>query len=110
MGVINLEDIEPGMTLECNIVNRNGLVLLRGEEEITQKHLRILRMWGITEAAIKGVGREEVMDKFAAKIDPRLLEEATTKAYEIFRHNDRKHPFIKELLRLATLRFARHLR
>ena len=108
MGLINLDNIESGMTLGRDIVNRNGLALLKAGEKITEKHLRILKMWGITEADIKGVDKEEILQKSAAEIDPRVLEEASAKVNEIFRHTDREHPFIEELIRLVTLRLARH--
>jgi hypothetical protein len=109
MGVINLDDIEPGMILCRDITNRNGLVLLTAGDEITEKRLKILRMWGITEADIKGIEKEEMLDKATAGIDPRLIEEATLKTLEIFRHTDRTHPFIKELLQLVRLRLVRRL-
>ena len=109
MGVINLKDIQPGMILGRDIISRNGVVLLKAGEEFTEKKLGILRTWGITEADIKGIGKEEILEKAVAGIDPRILEEATTKAREIFRHTDREHPFIKELFRLVTLRLARDL-
>lgn len=109
MGVINLEDIESGMILGRDIINRTGLVLLKAGEEITERHLRILRTWGITEADIKGIEKEEIMEKAEAEIDPQVLEEATTKALEIFRHTDREHPFIKELFQLVKLRLVGHL-
>ncbi len=108
MGVITLEDIESGMILGHDIIHGNGLVLLKAGEEITEKHLRILKMWGITEADIKGIDKEEMLGKATADIDPRVLEEAAVKVNEIFRHADREHPFIKELIRLVTLRLARH--
>ena len=60
MSVINLEDIKPGMTLVGEVRNRRGQVLLAGEIEITEKHLRVLRMWGVTEAEIEGVEREQL--------------------------------------------------
>lgn len=109
MGVINFEDIKPGMILSRDIISRNGVVLLNAGKEITEKHLRILGMWGISEADIKGIDREDMLNKTAAEIDPRFLEEATRKAHEIFRHTDREHGFIKELFRLVTLRLARDL-
>jgi len=109
MGVINLEDIESGMILCRDIISKNGLVLLKTGQEITEKNLGILRIWGITEADIKGIDKEEILDKKTAEIDPRILEEATTKAREIFRHTDLGHPFIKELFRLVMLRLARDL-
>ena len=110
MGMLNLDDIEPGMTLGRDIVNRNGLVLLKAEEQITERHLRILKMWGVTEADIKGVGKEDIEQKTAAEIDPRILEEAAARVNDLFRHADRGQPFINELARLVTLRLARRLK
>jgi hypothetical protein len=109
MGLINLENMEPGMILGRDITNRTGLVLLRAGQEITEKHLKILRTWGITEADIKGIEKEEIVNKAVAEIDPQILEEAKIKACEILRHTDQEHPFIKELFRLITLRLARNL-
>ena len=109
MGSISLDDIEPGMILGRDITNRTGLVLLRAGVEITEKHLKILRTWGITEADIKGIEKEDIVNKAAAEIDPRILEEAKIKAGEIFRHTNQEHPFIEELFRLITLGLARNL-
>jgi hypothetical protein len=109
MGVINIEHIESGMILGRDITNRNGLVLLKAGKEVTEKHLKILSMWGITEADIKGIDKEEIMHKATVEIDPQIIEEAKMKAREIFRHTDQEHPFIRELFRLVTLHFARHL-
>ena len=108
MGIINLENIEAGMILRSDIKAKNGMILLRAGNEITQRHLKILRMWGVTEADIEGEDREEILSKAAAQIDPLLLQEAEAKAHRLFRHGDREHPFMKELLRLVTLRFARN--
>ena len=107
MGVINLEDMEPGMIIGRDVLTRRGLVLLKAGQEITEKKLEILKTWGITEADIKGVDKEEVLDEKVAEIDPRLLEEATTQARELFKHTDREHLFIKELFHLVTFRLAR---
>jgi hypothetical protein len=104
MGIINIEDIKAGMILGKDLKDRSGLVLLSAGHEITEKHLKILRMWGIMEADIQGVTREETISKAASHIDPVLLQEAESQIREQFLHADLKNPFVNELFRLLTLR------
>jgi hypothetical protein len=108
MGIINLEDIQPGMILETEIQDYSGRLLLGAGSEITEKHLKIFKMWGITKADIRGIEKEEVAVRATAQIDPLLLEEAEAEGRELFRHTDLEHPCIKELFRLITLRMVRH--
>lgn len=108
MGIINLEDIQPGMTLGAEVKDYTGRVLLCAGSEITCKHLKILKMWGITEADIRGIEKEEVALKTTAQLDPLLRQEAEAQGRELFRHTDLEHPFIKELFRLFTVRIVRH--
>lgn len=108
MGNINIDDIESGMVLDGDVKDRTGHVLLVAGTTITDKHIRIFKMWGITDAEIKGVDKEEVVAKAAAQIDPALLADAETRNTELFRHTNLKHPVVEELFRLTTLRNARH--
>ncbi|NVL91299.1 MAG: hypothetical protein HWN69_10000 [Desulfobacterales bacterium] len=107
MGIINLEDIQPGMILDAEVKDRSGRLLLGAGSEITEKHLRIFKMWGVTEADIRGIEKEEIAVETAAEIDPLLLQEAEAQGRELFHHTDLEHPFIKELFRLFTLRMVR---
>ncbi len=104
MGILNFEDLQPGMILADDIHDRNGLILLGKGHEMTEKDLRILMMWGVTEADIEGIDREEVISAAAAQFDPLLLQKAEEQIRERFCHTDQNHPFIKELFRLMTLR------
>jgi len=106
MGTINLEDIQPGMFLEEAIEDRSGRILLGAGEEVTERHIRIFKMWGVTEAAVKNVGEEDVSAKTAASVDPVLLRETQNTLRESFRHTDMGHAFNKEFLRLLSLRMA----
>jgi len=107
MGVINIDDIQPGMVLAAPVTDRRGRVLLGAGCEITEKQLRILRMWGVIEADIQGVERAEVAAKAVTDLDPALLERAETGARRLFAHMDLSHPAVQELFRLCTLRLAR---
>jgi hypothetical protein len=108
MGIILLEDIQPGMILNNNLKDRSGRILLGEGTEITEKHLRILKMWGVLEADIQGVERESVMQKVNIPFDPALQEEVETELNQQFRHTDRQHPLISELFRLISQRRILH--
>jgi hypothetical protein len=92
------------MTLAADVKDRNGRVLLAAGAEITEKHIRIFRMWGATGADIEGVAREQIISQAAAAIDPALLREAETQIASLFGRANKEHPAMNELFRLATLR------
>ncbi len=108
MGIINLEDIQTGMILDADVKDDRGRVLLSTGTEITEKHLKVFKMWGVTEADIQGVQKEEASVKSTANLDPALLQEAEALGLQLFRHTNLKQPFMKELFRLFTLRMVRH--
>lgn len=103
MGVISLDAIEPGMILAGDVKDRSGRVLLSTGAEISEKHLRIFKMWGILTVSVRGEEQEETRSNTDSEIDPDLLREAERKTVELFCHNDLAHPFIRELFRLVTL-------
>jgi len=107
MGILNFEDLQPGMILAGDIKDRSGRILLGKEHTLTEKDLRILKMWGVTEAQIDGVDREEVISRVASQCDPAILEKIEKCLRERFCHTDQSHPFVKELFRLMRLRAVR---
>ncbi|MBI3128926.1 MAG: hypothetical protein HYZ11_15075 [Candidatus Tectomicrobia bacterium] len=111
MGVINLENIEAGMVLAADAKARNGRVLLPAGNALTGKHLQIFKAWGVTEADIEGVTRQDVAAAAAAEsqVEPRLLERAQAILQERFRHVEDGHPFAEELRRLCLLRTVKKL-
>ncbi len=100
---LTLDAIEPGMILATEVKDRNGRVLLSAGAEITEKHLRIFKMWGILGAMVLGGQTEEEPHKHPLEIDPDQLRKAEQRTADLFCHNDLNHPFIKELARLVTL-------
>ena len=106
MGVINIDNIEPGMVLAMDVKDRAGRILMAAGNEVTEKHLRIFRMWGVTEADVQGVEMDDVTAKATMAVDPEQLRRANDRMQALFVHANTENPFMKELLRLATLRAA----
>lgn len=107
MGKVNLDDIKPGMKIEKDVQDRSGRVLLRAGTEITERHLNIFRTWGVTEADIESMSREEVAAPGAREPDPEALQAAEAFIDPLFAHTDSNHAAVRELKRVCVLRHVR---
>jgi DNA-directed RNA polymerase subunit H (RpoH/RPB5) len=61
MGELNINDLQPSMVLAQDVKNKHGLLLLRKEKALTGKDISLLKIWGISEADIRGIDREQVV-------------------------------------------------
>lgn len=59
MGIVALEEIRPGMILASDLRTRQGRLLLPKQSVITHNHLRMARIWGITEADIEDIDNDQ---------------------------------------------------
>lgn len=105
MAIIPIDNLAAGMVLKSNVCDRSGRMLLPAGGELTERHLKIFRTWGVLEADIVGDdGAETTQDFIIEDIDPARLAEAEEQVRWIFRRNDLEHPAIKELMRLCITR------
>jgi hypothetical protein len=95
------------MILARDAKDLNGRVLLVSGTELTEKHLRVLKIWGVSEAEIQGVAQEDVVAQAASQVDPVSLKNAEESAAKLFTFTDESHPAIAELKRLTVQRFLR---
>jgi len=103
---VRVKDLKQGMILANHAKDPNGRLLLAIGEEITDKHIRTFKAWGITEVEIDSYRDEDgVIDGQPSEINveqvPRQVREEMD---ELFRYTDSQHPIIKELIELCTLR------
>jgi hypothetical protein len=89
MAKLNLEDVQPGMVLEKDVEERSGQVLLRAGSEITDRHLNILRSWGVTEPDIQNVTQEQVNAQVMQQFDPQVLKEVEERMEQVSLHANR---------------------
>lgn len=111
MATIKLDEAQPGMVLASDARDRTGRLLLKSGHEITEKALKVFRMWGVTELSIEGTeeAAEPPPKPAAQSFPPEVLEAASNRMADLFCHTDRSHPMIAELLRLSTTRLAERL-
>ncbi len=105
MALIILNDITPDMILAKDVQDTNGRVLLRGGMALTERHIRIMKTWGVVDADIKDTSSQEAEDKSMAQLDPALLKKAEVKADQLFQRSNLNHPVVHELYRQWVLRY-----
>lgn len=108
MGLVVLDNIEVGMVLASDVLDRNGRMLLGAGAELNQKHLTIFRTWGVAEVDIAGIDYANNESPLPAEIDPADLVVAEQELQPHFKHCGTEHPALRELLRLAAIRRLQH--
>ncbi len=109
MGRINIDDLKSGMELAADLVGPNGRFLLPKGVVLDEQHLRIIKIWGITEADIRGLSAEEVEAVAAAEVDEEVLARAGAIATWLFRLANADHPAMAELRKLSVKRMRDRL-
>jgi hypothetical protein len=109
MSVLRLEQLQPGMELEADVLDRNGHPLVRAGTIISDKDLRRFKMWGVAEVEV--LGHEAEAEETAVQtIDPTIVEHCEHQARQMFRHADLTHPFVAQLYQEALIRMSRQYR
>lgn len=101
MGSIHINKLKPGMVLDEEVKDINGRLLLKKDKKIQPAHIRIFKIWGVTEVNIRGNNGNK--DTSAGPADPELIEKTKENTQQLFRHADLEHPAIKEIFRISIL-------
>jgi len=108
VGKIYTDNLAPGMTLGADVRDRSGRLLLGSGTELSERHLYILKTWGVVEVDIAGTAEESIDPSFEKSIDATILAGIEKDIAPLFRYTDNSHPAIKELMRMRILREADH--
>ena len=104
---ISLKEIEKGMVLSGDVTSNNGNVLLKAGVELTDKHIKILKTWGVTHIEIEGEDSSTPLHEIIAA-HPEYLEEANDAAKTLFRNTNIEHPFFVELIELWSQHYVKN--
>ena len=102
--IILTENIEPGMVLEEPVINNFGQVLLGAGLELSEKHKKLLNVWGVT--SVKITSEDETAEEVYS-------EEEFDKAAEIIKERANWEPrndLEKDLFRLGIYSVLKKMR
>lgn len=104
MGILALEDIQPGMVLASDLRTSHGRLILPGLSVLDADHLRTARIWGITEADIQGVFAEQAGKNVLDMVPAELRETYEEILAFRFANCDLAQPPVRRLMELFMLR------
>jgi len=106
MYAIPTDKLKPGKILAEEVRDINGRLLLARGNEIADNHIRIFKIWGVSEVAVEGPDKGG--DKFDPDLNPEIFEQVHTTVLSLFRHTDLEHPIIKNIFNLAVQFRCKH--
>jgi HD-like signal output (HDOD) protein len=109
MGLIYIDDLKPGMKLEHDLICPNGRFLLSLGAVLEEKHIRIARSWGITEAYVVGMDRETLNLEAQAAFSPETIEAVDAYMEKLYRFTDLTVPAMSEIHRINRLILCNHI-
>lgn len=100
MFAISTDKLKPGKILAEEVRDINGRLLLASGNEIEINHIRIFKIWGVSEVNIEGPARGS--DKFDLEFNAETLEQVTETVTHLFQHTDLEHPVVKKIFNLSV--------
>lgn len=105
MGLLNVDQLRPGMTLEKDLKAFNGRFLLPRGAVLTETHIRTMKVWGVVEAEIEGAEQSSDEERTPLVIPNEILRQAEESVKGRFAESPTATP-IKEIYGLALERTA----
>jgi len=105
MAKVKVSDLQSGWVLAEDVHDLNGRFLMGKDCELTEKHIRALRAWGVNSIQVSGDDIPE--SGSAVEIPEDLLTAVQTEQEKRFAHADMQDDFTKELLHQSILYIAR---
>lgn len=79
MAIIRTSEVTPGMVLAVDARDMSGRLLLAAGGEVTPKHLKIFKTWGVTEVDVQEMGSAGTQPEPGTKPEAGPQPEAGTK-------------------------------
>ena len=106
MRVVSTDKIKPGQVLAEEVRDMNGRLLLSKGHTIEANHIRIFKIWGVSEVNLGG--DDHCDDTSDPSVDPVMIEQTEKSVKALFCHTDLDHPAIKEIYRIAVQFRCKH--
>jgi hypothetical protein len=100
MGLLSVNDLKDGMVLSTEVRNKHGNVLLKKGYTLSGKHIMLLKSWGITEADIEGVDKDQVEKQEKEALSTDVMASIEKELKDLFRDFG-DNPLMEELYRVT---------
>ncbi len=109
MSSVACRELQTGMTVAEDVKDIHGRLLIPAGIDLTDKHLRALKLWGIPAVQIQSTD-ETLAPVDLGALPPKVMEQLKAEVMDIFHHNMSlsKLPVFETLFTQCVLRLARN--
>lgn len=100
MFAVPTDKLKPGKILAEEVRDINGRLLLARGNEIGDNHIRIFKIWGVSEVTVEGPAQGN--GKCDPELNPEMIEQVGETVKDLFQHTDLEHPLVKKIFNLAV--------
>ncbi len=100
MGKVSVQNLQVGLKLASPVVDVYGNTLIAQGSELAEKHLRLLKTWGIIEVNI--VEPRPADDPLEEKLDPETMKVCQEELTPLFEKANLEYPAMEELFRQSV--------
>ena len=100
MIVVPTDKIKSGQILAREVYDINGRLLLSKGHLIAANHIRIFKIWGISEVCLEGGACHD--DAPNPSLEPATIEQTKKNLISLFCHVDLEHPATAEIFNIAV--------
>ncbi len=99
MAKLAVNSLKPGMVTLSKILDHSGHTLIRSGEELSDKHITLLKMWGIVEVEVK-MSRQEInynilLNKYPSNLVKHAIDLADER-FKFFNEEDKVTHLLKK--------------
>jgi HD-like signal output (HDOD) protein len=109
MPLIETNSLEAGMILGDDLKTCEGRFLLGKGSKLENKHLKVIKTWGIPEVEIEGAVQGELNAQKTSQIDPQVLQIAEETTRQRFVHTDLAIDGVRALFDICVSKKAKDL-
>ena len=107
MPKVKLEALREGMVVTADVKNLDDMLLIPSGCALTEKHIEILRSWGVAELQVDAAGKADNSTDPWLRLPPDVADKLAQELRAIFRGFDPNNPVQQELYHLLLRRKAR---
>ena len=90
MAKLSINQLKAGMTTNSEVIDQHGHTLIRANEDISDSHITLLKMWGVYEIDIKDAVHTLNLDYLKAHYPPKIIDSLLETANKKFKYLDQE--------------------
>ncbi len=84
MGILNINDLKEGMVLAGDVKNKHGNIMIKQGMTLSERHIMLLKAWGIPDANVEGLEREQLHEEEMKTVSPEVIEAIEQQLRDLF--------------------------